>query len=94
MNSQEIPLLFSSEPQLYGDTTMSNQHLPSNAVNFNAWMVTVLQQAHDIGFSKGFEQGVIAGYALALNDTKAAVSDGLREGSSECGKNMRSRRKQ
>ena len=72
---------------------MSNQHLPQKSVDFNVWMATVLQQAHDIGLAKGFEQGVIAGYALALNDTKAAVSDGLREGSSECGKNMRSRRK-
>jgi hypothetical protein len=62
-------------------------------VDFQAWMASVLQQAHDIGYESGFAKGTIFGYALALEQTKAAVSDGLRNGSSECGKNMRSRRK-
>ncbi|EDQ9893576.1 hypothetical protein M568_00635 [Salmonella enterica subsp. enterica serovar Namur str. 05-2929] len=62
-------------------------------LDFNAWMATVLQQAHDIGYASGFDNGVTAGYALALQHTQAAVSDGLQNGSSECGKNMRSRRK-
>ncbi len=59
--------------------------------DFNTWMATVLQQAHDIGYASGFEKGTAFGYALALEHTKAAISDGLRHGSSECGKNMRSR---
>ena len=61
--------------------------------DFNAWMATVLQQAHDIGYASGFEKGTAFGYALAMEHTKAAISDGLRHGSSECGKNMHSRRK-
>ncbi|MCG3740683.1 MULTISPECIES: hypothetical protein [Gammaproteobacteria] len=62
-------------------------------IDFNAWMAQTLQQAHDIGFAAGFEKGAVVGYALAMEHTKAAVSEGLRNGSSECGKNMRSRRK-
>lgn len=71
---------------------MADQKQPQQ-VDFGAWMTTVLQQAHDIGYSAGFEKGVAVGYALAIEQTKAAVSDGLRNGSPECGKNMRSRRK-
>ncbi|ENM5855581.1 hypothetical protein NTE09_003613 [Vibrio mimicus] len=62
-------------------------------VDFQAWMAQVLQQAHDIGHAKGFEEGTAFGYALAMEHTKAAASDGLRHGSSECGKNMRARKK-
>ncbi len=65
----------------------------SQSGDFNIWLSSVLKQAHDIGYAKGFENGIAVGYALALEQTKPAVSDGLRNGSSECGKNMRSRRK-
>lgn len=68
-------------------------HKQSQQVDFQAWMESVLQQAHDIGYAAGFEKGTVLGYALALKHTEAAVSDGLRKGSSECGRNMRSRRK-
>jgi hypothetical protein len=61
--------------------------------NFEAWMADVLKQAHDIGFAAGFEKGTVYGFARAMEATKSAVSDGLRKGSSECGKDMRSRRK-
>ena len=72
---------------------MSKQE-QSQQVDFNAWMETVLKQAHDIGYAAGFEQGTAFGYALAMEQTKPAVSDGLRKGSSECAKNMRARRKE
>lgn len=68
-------------------------HAQSRQLDFQTWMESVLQQAHDIGYASGFEEGTIFGYALALEQTRAAVSDGLRKGSSECGKNMRSRHK-
>lgn len=55
-------------------------------------MTAVLQEAHNIGYASGFEKGTIFGYALAMEHTKAAVSEGLKHGSSKCGKNMRSRR--
>lgn len=61
--------------------------------DFNTWMTDTLKKAHDIGFASGFEKGAIVGYALAMEHTKTAVSEGLRNGSPECGKNMRSRRK-
>ncbi len=74
---------------------MSNSTTPNP--DFQAWLFTILQQAKDIGFAQGFEQGfglgVLAGYAKSQEETKPAVSDGLRNGSSECGKNMRSRHK-
>ncbi|HGN9119785.1 TPA: hypothetical protein ACK1SE_002728 [Proteus mirabilis] len=66
--------------------------IQTQQVDFQAWMAQVLQQAHDIGYANGFEKGTAFGYALAMEHTKSAVSDGLRSGSSECGKNMRSRR--
>jgi len=71
---------------------MSNE-IQSQNVDFNVWMTTVLKQAHDIGYDNGFENGVTVGYAIAMNETKAAVSDGLRNKSSECAKNMNSRKK-
>ena len=69
-------------------------HKQQHQIDFQARMESVLQQAHDIGYASGFEQGTIFGYALALEQTRAAVSDGLRKGSSECGRNMQSRRKE
>lgn len=71
-----------------------NESIQPQQVNFGEWMANVLQQAHNIGFTAGFEKGTAFGYALAMQHTQAAVSDGLRQGSSECGKNMRSRRKE
>lgn len=78
---------------------MSNSTNPTP--DFQAWLFTILQQAKDIGFAQGFELGVaqgfelgvLAGYAKSQEETKSAVSDGLRNGSSECGKNMRYRHK-
>lgn len=71
---------------------MNDSTLPQK-VDFNSWLADTLQKAHDIGFASGFEKGTAFGYALAMEHTKTAVSDGMRHGSSECGKNMRARRK-
>ncbi|WP_147253091.1 hypothetical protein [Thalassospira profundimaris] len=62
--------------------------------DFEAFLSTALKQAHELGYVSGFEKGTAFGYALAMEHTKAAVSDGMKKGSSECGKNMRSRRRQ
>lgn len=51
------------------------------------------EHAYDKGLSDGVNLGSIMGYVQAINDLKPALSDGLRHGSPECGKAMRTLRK-
>ncbi len=44
--------------------------------------------AYDQGFQNGFNAGTTVGFVQAVNALKPALSDGLRNGSSECGKAM------
>lgn len=41
------------------------------------------------GYDSGYDDGYEDGYIVRKNEDKAAISDGLRKGSSECGKTMR-----
>lgn len=47
-----------------------------------------LKMAFNAGKQEGFDEGVVVGYALAIEDLKPALSDGLRHRSSECAKAM------
>ncbi len=52
---------------------------------------------YEKGFIEGFDRGYDAGFAdgqkSEIENHNAAVSDGLRAGSSECGKQMNRRKK-
>ena len=41
------------------------------------------------GYDKGYDHGFEDGYEKRKGEDKPAISDGLRHGSSECGKSMR-----
>ena len=56
--------------------------------SFDEFLQTVLIQARQMGFNDGFQAGRIVGYIDGVNAMVPAVSDGLRHGSSECGKAM------
>lgn len=42
-----------------------------------------------VGYDKGYDDGHEDGYNKRKNEDKAAISDGLRKGSSKCGEAMR-----
>jgi hypothetical protein len=46
------------------------------------------QAGRDVGFVEGYQVGQQFGYIAGINSMTPAVSDGLRHGSSECGKKM------
>ena len=48
----------------------------------------VLGQATTAYYMQGYNDGSAQGYVTAVNSLKPALSDGLRSGSSECGKAM------
>ena len=48
----------------------------------------VFDRGLEQGFAQGFNMGHQLGYVAGVNDMTSAVSDGLRHGSSECGKKM------
>lgn len=50
------------------------------------------EKAYDAGMAHGFSVGQSVGFVAGLASVKAALSDGLRHGSPECGKAMRSLR--
>lgn len=43
---------------------------------------------YEDGYKKGFQDGTVGGSLITLNELKPALSDGLRHGSSECGRAM------
>lgn len=47
----------------------------------------------EVFYEDGYEDGYDDGYEDGKDKYKSAISDGLRNGSSECAKAMRSRRK-
>ena len=48
----------------------------------------VYEQGHTRGFFEGHTAGEMTGFVSAINSLKPALSDGLRRGSSECGRAM------
>jgi len=46
------------------------------------------QAGREVGFAEGLEVGQQIGYVAGVNALTPAVSDGLRHGSSECGRVM------
>jgi hypothetical protein len=52
----------------------------------------MLSQTKTIFYAQGYNDGSAHGYVTGINALKPAISDGLRHGSSECGKAMNSLR--
>ncbi|MGC1068707.1 hypothetical protein WKH16_22470 [Pantoea agglomerans] len=52
----------------------------------------LLNQAKTVFYTQGYNDGSAHGYVTAVDALKPAISDGLRNGSSECGKVMQSLR--
>ena len=48
------------------------------------------QAGRELGFAEGFVTGKAVGFVAGVNSLTPAVSDGLRRGSSECGRAMQS----
>lgn len=63
--------------------------LPNTESHFRD-ALPVLKAAFDQGYVRGFEAGRSLGFLEGINALTPAVSDGLRHGSGECGKAMRS----
>jgi flagellar biosynthesis/type III secretory pathway protein FliH len=53
----------------------------------------LLKETYKLGYMQGFHQGYSHGAKDATEHFKPAISDGLRKGSSLCGKEMRKFRK-
>jgi flagellar biosynthesis/type III secretory pathway protein FliH len=74
---------------------MSGQENPASTSQALAKLIAAtteaaLTQAYQLGFSDGFQAGNLTGYVTGVNAMVPAVSDGLRHGSSECGKALQS----
>ena len=67
---------------------MPNNNAPKTFTEALPSLFPVLEAAYNAGFLSGFEAGRAVGYIEGVNALKPALSDGLRNGSSECGKAM------
>ncbi|NPE59177.1 hypothetical protein HLB27_01250 [Dickeya dadantii] len=81
-----------SELKLYLDA--NNQAMMAMFQNLMEKQMQQFQQvlgtATSVFYQQGYNDGSAAGYVTAVNSLKPAISDGLRHGSSECGKVMQS----
>lgn len=53
-------------------------------------LAELLEEFYQLGVERGYELGYAHGVEDTKNSFKSSVSDGLRHGSSECGKAMNS----
>jgi len=67
---------------------MAETHTLPAPPSFDEFLQIVLTQARQMGFNDGFQAGRLVGYVEGVNALVPAISDGLRHGSSECGKAM------
>lgn len=49
-----------------------------------------LQKGYEQGFQEGFDAGQMVGFVAGLESVKGAISDGTRNGSSECARVLES----
>ncbi|WP_328184536.1 hypothetical protein [Marinobacter sp. OP 3.4] len=66
---------------------MNNESKKEHTLQF---INSMAGMAFDQGMLEGIEIGKYMGYVAAVDSFKSALSDGLRHGSSECGKALES----